>query len=238
MATVPDASASPVKLAPSDLTFLWEECPRCFWLKAKGVLKRPSAPFPKIFSRLDQQTKDYFFDRRTEEMADGLPPGRVAFGGRRVRSAPIPVLNTASTVVLAGSIDTALAFDDGSFGIIDFKTSEPKSQHVSFYGRQLHAYALAVEHPAEGAIRLHPVSQLGLLCVEPTAMIGLDVGVAYKGETQFLEVPRDDQAFVAFLSQVLLLLERPEPPDAAPGCRFCEYLEVGSLVFLTGMYGG
>ena len=39
MATVPDGADVPFKLAPSDLTFLWEECPRCFWLKAKGVLK-------------------------------------------------------------------------------------------------------------------------------------------------------------------------------------------------------
>lgn len=25
-----------IKLAPSDLTFLWEECPRCFWLKLRA----------------------------------------------------------------------------------------------------------------------------------------------------------------------------------------------------------
>jgi hypothetical protein len=236
MAKVHDAAASPVRLAPSDLTFLWEECPRCFWLKAKGVLKRPAAPFPKIFTRLDQQTKDYFFGRRTEEMAEGLPAGHVAFGDRWVKSGPIHVPGHVRPVALAGRIDTALALDTGAYAVIDFKTSDPKDEHVPFYGRQLHSYALAVENPAEGALRLHPVTTLGLLCVEPVAIVGLEDGVAYKGAAHFLEIPRDDDAFMAFLSQVLFLLERPEPPDAAPKCSFCKYLASGSLVLLTGLY--
>jgi hypothetical protein len=227
-----------VKLAPSDLTFLWEECQRCFWLKARGVLKRPSAPFPKIFTRLDTQTKDFFFGKRTEEMSPGLRSGRIAFGDRWVRTAPLLVPGHVTSVALAGRIDTALAFDDGSYGIIDFKTSEPKAEHVHFYGRQLHAYALATEFPAPGALELRPITQIGLLCVEPVAMVGLDGDVAYKGESSFLEIERDDDAFLAFLSQVHYLLENPEPPDPAPKCGFCRYLAVGSLVALTGSYGG
>lgn len=226
-----------VKLAPSDLTFLWEECPRCFWLKARGVLKRPSAPFPKIFTRIDQQTKDHFFGRPTEEMAEGLRPGRVAFGDRWVRSAPLAVEGHETQVVLAGKIDTALAFDDGSFGVIDFKTSEPRDEHVPFYSRQLGAYALAAEHPQPGALELTPVTQLGLLVVEPVAMVGFDGDVAIKGITRFLEIERDDDAFSAFLSQVLFVLERPHPPDPAPKCSYCTYLATGSMVLLTGLYG-
>ena len=236
--TLSTSSANVVKLAPSDLTFLWDECQRCFWLKVKGVLRRPSAPFPKIFTRLDNQTKDFFFGRRAEEMAAGLRPGRIALGDRWVRSRPLTVPGHATKVVLAGRIDTALAYDDGSYGIIDFKTSEPKAEHVSFYGRQLHAYALAAESPAPGALDLAPVSQLGLLCVEPVAMVELDDDVAYKGASCFLEIERDDDAFLAFISQVLYLLETPEPPDPAPKCSFCSYLAAGSLVVLTGSYGG
>jgi hypothetical protein len=226
-----------VRLAPSDLTFLWDECQRCFWLKAKGVLKRPSAPFPKIFTRLDAQTKDFFFGKRAEQMSPELRPGRVAFGDRWVRSAPLSVPGHETQVMLAGRIDTALSFDDGSFGIIDFKTSEPKPEHVLFYSRQLHSYALAGEHPAEGALGLSAVSQLGLLCVEPIAMVQLEGDVAYKGTTHFLEIDRDDDAFMAFLSQVLYVLEKPEPPDPAPQCSFCTYLAAGSLVLLTRSYG-
>jgi hypothetical protein len=62
--------------------------------------------------------------------------------------------------------------------------------------------------------------------------------VAFKGTTHFLEIPRDDDAFMAFLSQVLFVLERPEPPDSAPGCSYCSYLRAGSLQLLTGLYEG
>jgi hypothetical protein len=169
-------------------------------------------------------------------MAPGLRPGRVAFGDRWVRSGPLHVPGHEALVVLAGRIDTALSFDDGSFGIIDFKTADPKAEHVPFYGRQLHSYTLAAENPAPGALRLSPVTQLGLLCFETVAMVGLDDGVAYKGTAHFLEIPRDDDVFMAFLSQVLFVLERPEPPDAAAGCSYCSYLAAGSLVLLTGLY--
>lgn len=226
-----------VKLAPSSLTFLWQECGRCFWLAARGVLKRPSAPFPKVFTMLDNQTKDYYFNKRSEEMAEELRPGRVAFGDRWVRSRPLSVPGHDTKVMLQGKIDTALSFDDGSYGIIDFKTSSPKAGHVEFYGRQLHSYVLAAENPAEGALDLSPVTQLGLLCVEPVAMIGVEDAVAYKGAAHFLEIPRDDDAFMAFLSQVLYLLERAEPPDASPTCTYCKYLAIGSLVMFTGSYG-
>jgi hypothetical protein len=232
-----DGSTNVVKLAPSDLTFLWSECQRCFWLKARGVLKRPSSPFPRVFTMLDNQTKDFYFSKRSEEMADALRPGRVAFGDRWVRSRPLKVPGHETQVTLQGKIDTALSFDDGSYGVIDFKTSEPKAGHVEFYGRQLASYALAVENPAEGALELSPVTQLGLLCVEPLAMIGVGDTVAYKGATHFLEIERDDDAFMAFLSQVLFVLEKPEPPPAAPKCGYCTYLANGSLVLLTGSYG-
>src|SRR4051812_12188332 len=174
-------SAGVVKLAPSDLTFLWEQCRRCYWLKANGVLRRPSAPFPKVFTMLDGQTKDYYQLMRTEEIAPDLRPGRVAFGHRGVRSRPLAVPGHATRVALTGKIDTALSFDDGSWGIVDFKTSSPKPEHVPFYGRQLHSYALACEHSAPGALNLSPVSVLGLMCIEPVAMVGLDDDVAFKG---------------------------------------------------------
>lgn len=42
---------------------------------------------------------------------------------------------------------------------------------------------------------------------------------------------------MAFLSQVLFVLEGPEPPDPAPTCSYCKYLATGSMVLLTGLYG-
>ena len=236
MTTATGASET-IRLSPSDLTFLWEECRRCFWLKVRGVLKRPSAPFPKIFTRLDQQTKDHFARKRSEEISPELRPGRVTLGDRSVRSAPIRVSDLETQVVVAGRIDTAIAFDDGTFGIIDFKTSEPKPEYVPFYGRQLEAYALAAERPALGALKLSPVTQLGLLCIEPVAMIGTRNRVAYAAKPHFLEIERDEGAFDAFLMQVLFVLTAPQPPQPGASCAYCRYLATGSMVLLTESYG-
>ena len=44
---------------------------------------------------------------------------------------------------------------------------------------------------------------MGLLCVEPARMTSVRGGVAYRGSAHWIEVPREDEAFLAFLSQVL-----------------------------------
>ena len=56
------------------------------------------------------------------------------------------------------------------------------------------------------------------------------------GKSAAIDIPRDDNAFLAFLSQVLFLLERPEPPDPDPKCGFCSYLSNGALFVLTGLF--
>lgn len=230
-------AGEPWKLSPSDLTFLWEECRRCFWLKVAQGFSRPRTPFPKIFTLLDAQTKDHFSTKGTQEISPSLPPGRVLCGGRGVRSGPLEIPGHIRPVQLRGQIDSALAFDDGTFGIIDFKTTEPKDHHIGLYGRQLHAYAVAAENPARGSLRLPVVSLIGLLCVEPVGMTSQEESLAYLAEPRFIEVPRDDDAFLTFLSGVLLLLEREEPPDASPACGFCRYIGAGAVSFLTNIYG-
>ena len=147
------------KLSPSELTFLWDECPRCFYLKQVHGITRPAAPFPKIFGRIDKLMKAFFQDRHTTEVAPALPAGRVRFAERWVTSNPIELPARASSAYIRGVFDTVVEFDDGSYGVIDFKTSETKPEHAAFYSRQLHAYAYALQHPRQGAFALeshHP----------------------------------------------------------------------------------
>src|SRR5207244_1317347 len=126
-----------------------------------------------------------------------------------VRSQPLLVPGHDTPVLLGGRFDTAFGFDDGSYGLVDYKTSDPKSDHVRRYGRQLHAYVLAAENPAPGNLMLKTVTQMGLLCVEPVAMVAAPTGVAYAAIPKWVEIERDDAAFLAFLSRVLDVLESP-----------------------------
>jgi hypothetical protein len=214
------------KLSPSDLTFLWDECRRCFYFKVARNQPRPSSPFPAIFTRIDRLMKDHFGGQSTSAFTTGLPPGRIRFGESWVTSQPIALPGRASQCFIKGKFDTLVDFDDGSHGVVDFKTSQPKQEHVDFYSRQLHAYRYALEHPAPGAMRLSPISRLGLLVVEPVEMTAMGRGrVAYLGEVTWQECPLKEDEFLAFLGQVVAVLEQPEPPPASPSCAWCKYEE-------------
>jgi len=213
-----------LKISPSDLTFLWDDCKRCFYLKYARGISRPSAPFPAIFGTIDRLMKEYFEGRPTTELDASLPAGQVRFGEQWVESGPLPLTGHTLQAYIKGKFDSVVAFDDGSYGVVDFKTSEPKPSHVAFYGRQLHAYAYALQHPASGKFSLSPISRLGLLVVAPQAMEVTPAGrIAYLGGVTWIEIPRDEPAFLEFLAHVIGLLEQREPPPPAENCPYCQY---------------
>lgn len=215
------------KLSPSMLTFAWDECPRCFYLRVVRGIDRPSMAFPKVFGRIDSLMKNLFAGKPTSVIDPVLLPGRVAMQGRWVTSAPIEFPGVEASCYIKGAFDSVLAFDDGSYAVIDFKTSSPSRQHIAFYGRQLSAYAYALEHPAPGALHLSPISQLGLLYLDPVDIAQGDdyKRIIYGGEVTWQELPLDEAGFLAFMRGVLEVLSLPEPPPASEGCGFCAYRE-------------
>ncbi|MEN8241850.1 MAG: PD-(D/E)XK nuclease family protein [Chloroflexota bacterium] len=214
------------KLSPSDLTFLWDECPRCFYLKVVHKFGRPYSPFPSVFGRIDLLMKDYYENKSTQEMDASMPPGKVLLGEKWVESAPISVQGHEDTVYIRGKFDSVVEFEDSSFGVIDFKTSQPKPHLVEFYGRQLHAYAHALEHPAPGKLQIAPISLLGLLIVTPALMTdGPDGRVNFEHTLTWMPVVYKPEIFFEFLDKVLTVLEKPEPPEAAEKCSWCKYRE-------------
>ena len=212
------------KLSPSDFAFLWEECKRCFYLKVARGFYRPRTPFPGIFSVIDRLMNEYFNSRPNAEISDTLPPGVVKYGESWVESRPIALPGRASTCFIRGRFDSVLEFEDGSYAVIDFKTTSTQSDHLPLYTRQLHAYAYALERAAPGNLALSPITRLGLVCVEPDALVRDAQGrISYTGNAEWKEMPRDDAAFDAFLSEVVTLLDLPEPPAPGRRCEFCRY---------------
>ena len=213
------------KLSPSQLTFAWDECPRCFYLDVVLGIKRPATAFPKVFSRIDSLMKHLFMDKPTSAISPGLPPGRVAMQGKWINSAPIRFDGIEASCYLKGAFDSVLAFEDGTYAVIDFKTSSPSSAHVAFYGRQLSAYAYALEHPGEKGLAVSPISKLGLLYLDP---VDIEHGsdhkrIIYGGEVTWQEILKDEAGFLDFIKGVLTLLSQPEPPPAPETCGFCAY---------------
>jgi hypothetical protein len=60
--------------------------------------------------------------------------------------------------------------------------------------------------------------------VEPIARDRTRDGrIGYFGSVTYQEVPRDDNAFLGFLGDVLTVLEQPDPPAPAENCQWCQY---------------
>lgn len=216
------------KLSPSDFAFLWEECKRCFYLKVAGILPRPRPIMPRIFTAIDEAMKNYYQGRRTEEIDGRMPAGVVEFSDRWVESLPISLPGWKSSCFIRGKFDTILKLDDGTFGVVDFKTSAIRAEHVGKYSRQLHAYATCLENAVPGEFALETISRLGLLVFEP-GIFAADgsKGASLSGSLEWMEIPRKDDSFLAFLGEVVGVLDREIPPEASPNCEWCRYREGG-----------
>jgi hypothetical protein len=213
------------RLSPSDFAFLWEECQRCFYLKVVKGFRRPSSPMPKIFTNIDLQMKQCFGGKCTTQVVPALPKGVFEYSEKWVQSMPITVPGHKARCVVRGKFDNAIKFDDGTYGINDCKTSTRNEEHISVYSRQLHAYAYAVENPAPDYISLKPVSGFGLLVFEPGIFVHREAtgrsGLA--GDMSWIEIARDEPAFLRFLGEVLEVLEQPDIRGGSPGCKWCIY---------------
>ena len=210
-------------LSPSDLTFLWDGCKKCFYLKVKhNIVYR--GPFPGMFGRMGDLTSNYYLDKPASALSPELPAGIVKYREKWVKSVPISFPGTTTQFVIKGRFDAIMAFEDGSYGIVDYKTSEASEEKAAFYSRQLSAYAYALENPAPGALSISPITRLGLFMITPHRFEQLPSGeIAFITKTTWMDVPRDDEAFLAFLTEVVTLLDQPIPPDQAEDCGLCNY---------------
>ena len=211
------------KLSPSDLTFLWDGCKHCFYLKVKhNIVYRGG--FPSIFGKMANLTSDFYQDKSTSEISSELPPGRMKFKEKYVKSAPIAAPGLSAQAFIRGRFDAVIEFEDGSYGVVDYKTSDAKDEHAAFYSRQLSAYAYALEHPAPKALELSPVSRLGLYVITPERYErSAGEEMVFVNKTTWVEVARDDEAFLGLIGEVLRVLEAPGPPESSRGCAACTY---------------
>lgn len=212
------------KLSPSDLTFSYKGCKRCFYLKMVNNIAQPSIPLPSIFSKIAGLLKNYYDGKHTSELHVNLPSGVVSHGEKYVRSQIIQLPNHDATCYISGRFDIVVSFDDGTYGVIDFKTSNPSRDSANLYSRQLHAYAYALEHPAPNALALSPVSRLGLLYFYPDSVNQQNIErLSYEAEITWIEIEKNEQGFLKFIDEVLDVLELPEAPEYSPTCQWCGY---------------
>jgi len=213
------------KLSPSDFTFLYEGCKRCYYLKVVHNISQPSIPLPAIFSKIAGLLKNHYDGKRTEELHAELPPGIVKYGEKHVKSEPMRLAGHKATCFISGRFDIVVEFDDKTYGVIDFKTGSPKEEYDALYSRQLNAYAYTLEHPAPGALGLSPISKIGLLYFYPSKITQPSIEwLSYDAEIRWIEIEKDNERFLNFIEEVLNVIESPEPPSPSAGCQWCDHL--------------
>lgn len=232
-----------VQLSPSDFAFLYDECPRCFWLKTAAPQRsyRPFTPLSGIFNKIDDAMKHAVEGRHFNDIDPSFPNCSVLKAGGFVQSMKIPFPDLNVELFIKGKYDT-LTFEeatdairqqyklpddqDRTYGVIDFKSTFVKPEHLLKYSRQLHAYAYSIMRPAEHMPKYSPVTRLGLLVFEPYAdgFKFTQNEAVLGGGCQWVPIEMDKPMFTAFLREVAELVARDTPPPAGHKCEFCSYL--------------
>jgi hypothetical protein len=212
-------------LAPSAFAFLWEECTCCYYRQVVQNVRRPSGPFPSIFVKIDSAMKRRFAADEWHSFGTSQPEFTIAHAEQMIQSTPIRFPGRSIAIALRGKFDSILRFRDGQMVVCDFKTSPIKPEHIDKYGIQLHSYAYALEHPDGRSLSIPSIDALGLAAFEPGvfAYDGNDSAML-SGAMRWIDVPRNDAAFMNFLEDVAAVLDQPHPPAPSVNCQYCRYL--------------
>jgi hypothetical protein len=72
-------------LSPSDLTFLWDGCKFCFYMKVRhNIIYR--GPFPVMFGTMGDLTSRFYLDKPASVLSPNLPVGIVKYKEKWVKS--------------------------------------------------------------------------------------------------------------------------------------------------------
>lgn len=209
-------------ISPSDLTFLWGECKKCFWMKYNKGLTRPG--FMPLVGPMSAYQEQSYRNASTKVIGDALDFGTVTDWGKPVESVPLKIKGKDSRWKIKGKYDVIATLANNSVALIDCKvtTSEMAEDKVDLYWPQLEAYAFALENPANGDGVT--VSETGLLMWR---VVGADTNhltsFTFKCEKGYLSAGRQPERFDRFIAEVIELLDGPIP-ESDESCPICKYV--------------
>jgi len=219
-------------------------CPRCAWVRLH-VKNLPYQSFPGIFSSIDRYNKlivHNHFDREGH-----APPWLAELGEAGEYLEPphwssFKTLDQETGITLRGEADGIFKLRDGSYVIVDYKTSRytPAQQGMfKNYEVQLNAYAFIAERN-----EISPVSKLALVYMEPatdteTALEPSLVdnrGFTMGFRAKIVEVElRRSQLLPPLLRRARSIWDMDAPPTGVRDCKDCAAVS-GLLESLGGSW--
>jgi hypothetical protein len=220
--------AQALRLRVRDLVALCGCCPRCYWIAYHLDLPY-QMPFPKVFNAIDASTKNAIrghLDRhgRLPAWFPWLGPVTAYVPPDRLHWSVFWIRDPHTGIVLVGSPDDVFWMADGSYHIVDYKTTKPATQEELFpaYEIQLNAYAYIAQR-----LGLAPVSGLSLVYLEPRRMLSTRTGshAALVFRATHRSVRCDPDGIVPpLVQQASAILSCPAPPSGNSECEDCRRL--------------
>ncbi len=209
-------------LSPSDLAFLFLESPWAFHQKYRQNIKRPPLVLPKIFNAIDASIKLKYLDKNMFEVCSDMPNAILQSADQWVKSKPITNSKYPDfEIIIRGKIDGTIKNPDGTYSVIDFKTTEINENHLEKYIQQLSCYSYCLQNPNSSKDFSLPISdKVGLFVFEPSNFsIDSNSNANLSGQIKYFEYEYDKNKFEDFIrNQIIPLLasDEPKPKDDEP----------------------
>ncbi len=222
---------NPIILAPSELDYLPVKCIRCYYLSKVKKISLKNFP-PPVFSNFDVVQQAYFKDKNSSELTKDLPSGKIMQKDKmpgRVVSKTLKD-NKGREFILGGRPDVVIQFDDNSYGIIDFKTTNIKEDKAESYRYQLEAYRYIFTFPGATKTaptpKLSPITHMGVLQFEPKSASGHnDKYCNINLEMSYSKLEKDDQKFLNRIEMILDIINLEKTPNINENCFDCMFVK-------------
>ena len=214
---------SRTEISPSDLTFTYGQCKRCFWLKYNKGISTPG--FMPLVGPMSAMQEAQYRGKESRVLDSQLPSGKISRFGETVESTQISINGEPTKWRIKGKFDLVVEYDNGTVGLIDCKvtTSEMDDGKVNHYLPQLEAYCYALENPLHGMPYTVAHSALMMWKIDGIWESAEDESSAFGVEQAFLMVPRNPDGFLKFITEVIAVLDG-QMPDSDSGCKYCAYV--------------
>lgn len=225
-----------ITLAPSDLDYAPLKCKRCFYLKKKEKLSPGGFP-PPVFSNFDVVQKDYFKKLNTKDLTNDLPDGRFLQQNElpgRIVSSELEDLKKRK-FILGGTPDIVIKFNDNSYGILDFKTTNLSDTKSANYKYQLEAYAQIFTYPgmtkSKKTPKLEPITHIGILQFFPKNISSHRENKAnLEMQMSYSPLKRNVDNFYEHITFVMDILNSDQVPELTNECELCNFIKNSSLL--------
>lgn len=229
------------------------QCPHCLWMGMNAGWNQKSMNL-SMYATLSRHIENSIQGQKTEQFLPELGEGLVIETGGGVCSGKLPI-DSPADFYIAGSFDHLAKLKDGTYAVIDDKTSSTNPDNLlsekqsETYASQVNAYSYALEKPAKedwinelfkggnhvNSLRMVPkaireeiiVSRLGL---NNFAISNVEVtkGEVFKFSTKriWAEVRKNYKALLDLAQQIAEITVEDVPPPSSDDCSFCKDFKV------------